>query len=82
MDEEGSTQEGSAGDQLAAPPQKGEMASGITVPREYLQNCKVGDTYTVKSVDDDNVVLEDMKSGDDSYNDDMVNYVKKGSQNE
>jgi hypothetical protein len=72
-----------AGDQLAAPPQVGDMASGITVPREYLPNCKVGDTYTVKSADGDNVVLEDSKGPDDeSYNADMVNAMKEGDANE
>jgi hypothetical protein len=75
--------EGDAGDQLAAPPQVGDMAQkGLTVPREYLPNCKVGDTYTVESADDDNVVLEDSGNGDDheAYNSDMMDAMKKGGQ--
>jgi len=73
-----------AGDQLAAPPQVGSMApKGLTVPREYLPNCKVGDTYTVKSADEDNVVLEDSKSEEgDGYNSDMVAAMKQGGDNE
>jgi hypothetical protein len=71
-----------AGDELAAPPKVGDMASkSLTVPREYLPNCKVGDTYTVKSADDDNVVLEDAggsMDGDPQWGSDLAKAAPRG----
>lgn len=58
-----------AGDQLAAPPQVGDSASKtITVPADLMPNCKVGDSYTVKSMEGDNVTLE-MTPGEDTGDD-------------
>jgi len=51
--------ESGAGDELAAPPQVGDMApKGVTIPADMMPGCKVGDTYTVKSMDNDNIMLE------------------------
>lgn len=53
---------GGMGDEGAAggsPPQAGAgMSEPIQVPMSMLPGCKVGDTYTVKSVDGDTVTLE------------------------
>lgn len=62
------TGETDAGDSLAAPPQVGDSANTVTVPADALPGCKVGDTYTVKSVGDGNVVLT-MAPSEDSGDD-------------
>jgi hypothetical protein len=74
-----------AGDALAAPPQVGD-SSPITVPVDMLPGCKVGDTYTVKSVDGDNATLESASSdsGDttEQWGKDAIAHVNsKGGQN-
>jgi len=78
MDESQMPPDDSAGDALASPPQVGE-AKTVTIPADLLSNCKVGDTYTVKSMDNDNVTLE-MTPGEESdedYGAGLVDYVKK-----
>jgi hypothetical protein len=69
-----------AGDELASPPQVGDSASAVTVPMGLLPGCKVGDTYTVKSVDGDNVTLEAMPSDNEDteqWGNDAIAHVKE-----
>ena len=72
-----------AGDALAAPPQVGDMAAKtVTVPADLLPDCKVGDTYTVKTMDGDNVTLEAAPSAapedeGGEWGDGLVNHVKE-----
>lgn len=74
-----------AGDALASPPQVGDSAAQpATVPMDLLPGCKVGDTYTVKAVDGDNVTLEaGPAAGDDGesteqWGKDAIAHVNKG----
>lgn len=67
-------------DALAGGAQVGDMSENtVTVPMDMLPGCKVGDTYTVKSVDGDNVMLEAMPSqgmdDDAQYTKDAVAHV-------
>lgn len=76
--------EDSAGDSLAAPPQVGDANSkSVTVPADLMPGCKVGDTYTVKAMDGDNVTLEMGAAGagasGDDWGDGLVKAVKGGS---
>lgn len=69
-----------AGDALAGGAQVGDMSDNtVTVPMDMLPGCKVGDTYTVKSVDGDNVMLEAMPAqgmdDDAQYTKDAVAHV-------
>ncbi len=54
-------------DEIVEPMPEGE-SKAITVPMDMMPGCKPGDTYTVKSVDDGNVVLDyaPAAGGDDS----------------
>ncbi len=73
-----------AGDELASPPQVGDSKT-VTIPADLMPGCKAGDTYTVKSMDGDNVTLEAMSSGGDDGADwgkNAIDYVNsKGGQN-
>lgn len=68
---------------MASPPQVG--ASGTcTIPADLLPDAKVGATYTVKSMDGDNVVLESSSAGagsPDTWNDDAVTAMKGADSN-
>jgi len=72
-----------AGDSLASGDQVGKSKE-ITVPMDLLPGCKAGDTYTVKSIEGDNVVLESSgnEESNESWGDGLVNAVKKGGENE
>ena len=60
-----SMEKNAAGDQLGSPAADGEgMAS---IPADMLEGAAVGDTYTVTSVDSDNVMLK--KQGDQDAED-------------
>ena len=70
-----------AGDALAGGSPVGGMSDKtVTVPMDMLPGCKVGDTYTVKSVDGDNVTLEATPAqgmdDDEKYTQDASDYVK------
>lgn len=70
-----------AGDALAGGSPVGDSSSqSVTVPMDLLPGCKPGDTYTVKSVDGDNVTLEAAPAADggddDSYAKDASAYVQ------
>lgn len=81
MDMDGGGDTG-AGDALAGGSQVGDSASQpVTVPMDLLPGCKPGDTYTVKSVDGDNVTLEATPAAggmdeDEQYTKDASDYVK------
>ena len=69
-----------AGDALAGGSPVGGMSDNtVTVPMDMLPGCKVGDTYTVKSVDGDNVMLEATPAAgmddDEQYTKDAVAHV-------
>lgn len=72
-----------AGDALAGGAQVGD-AKTITIPADLLPGCKAGDTYTVKSMDNDNVTLEAVPSGADDgestekWGQDAIAHVNKG----
>ena len=56
--------ESSAGDELAGGDQMGS-SNMVTIPAGLMPGCKAGDTYTVKSMDGDNVNLEMTPGADD-----------------
>lgn len=69
-----------AGDALAGGSPVGDGGSQpVTVPMDLLPGCKPGDTYTVKSVDGDNVTLEAAPAAgmddDEQYTKDAVAHV-------
>jgi hypothetical protein len=80
MDMDGGGDSG-AGDALAGGSQVGDSGSQpVTVPMDMLPGCKVGDTYTVKSVDGENVTLEAAPAAggmddDEQYTKDAVAHV-------
>lgn len=66
------------GDGAASPPQMGE-AKTVTIPADLMPGCKAGDTYTVKSMDGDNVMLEmapGAGGGEGDWGDDLVKHVE------
>lgn len=69
-----------AGDALASPQQAG-ASKDVTIPADLLPGCKAGDTYTVKSMDGDNVTLSAMPSDDDGdeWGNSLIADVKKGA---
>ena len=79
MDMEGGGDDTAAGDELAGGSQVGESANTVTVPMAMLPGCKPGDTYTVQSVDGDNVTLEAAPAAgmddDEQYTKDAVAHV-------
>jgi hypothetical protein len=68
------------GDGQASPPQMGDGAKTVTIPADMLPGCKAGDTYTVKSMDGDNVVLEAMPSsgGDEEWGEGLTKAAPRG----
>lgn len=77
MDESG------AGDELAGGDQMGSSKM-VTVPADLMPGCKAGDTYTVKSMEGDNVNLEMTpgagSEGDGDWGDGLVKHVTAGGE--
>jgi hypothetical protein len=74
----------SAGDELAGGSPMG-ASKDITIPADLMPGCKAGDTYTVKSMDGDNVTLEASGGEPDSdeWGKGAVDFVKQnGGSNE
>jgi hypothetical protein len=73
MEESGAGDESAGGDQMGA-------SSMVTIPADLMPGCKAGDTYTVKSMDGDNVMLEADSMGDSGskWGDDLVKHVTGG----